>query len=345
MPLFLARLLRRTSRQAVWLLPTLVVGFVFVTGWGLMALAQPGSDIVRAENYWWWFLITTTTVGYGDYFPTELAGKLVGGYVIAGGIATVAILFTQISSLIENTKGRRMQGQARYSRSGHLAVLGYTPGRTERLIATLLEDDPRREIVLCAWDDQATEHPLYGEERVHFVRGDLAEVPVLQRAALDRAQSVLVDAHDDNEAVIVTVAVVEAAPGVHTVVALRDLARSRTVTRVAPDAQCVQWHATRMVTEELQDPGIAQVYAELASPGGASTFSAVVPESAPTATYADWHAALGRAHAATLLAVQDGGAMHVGTDWDTPVTTGSRLYYVAARRLRAEELAAALAAG
>ncbi len=343
MPFFIARLLRRTSRQAAWLLPTLIVLFVFVTSWALMALAQPGSDIVRPGNYWWWFLITTTTVGYGDYFPEDLAGKLVGGYVIAGGIATVAVLFTQISGLIENAKGRRMQGQGNYRGTDHLAILGYTPGRTERLVATLLEDDPGREIVLCAWDDQATDHPLVGDERVHFVRGDLAEVPVLQRAGLERARSVLVDPHDDNEAVTVTVAVGEAAPGVHTVVALRDLARSRTVSRVSPDAQCVQWHATRMVTEELQDPGIARVYAELAAPGGAGTFSGVVPEAAPEATYADWHAGLGSAHAATLLAVQDHKGMHVGTDWSTVIATGSRLYYVAERRLEPQELAAAVA--
>lgn len=342
MPLFLARLLRRTSAQTVWLWPSLLALFVFVTSWGLMALAQPGSDIVQPGNYWWWFLVTTTTVGYGDFFPTEPAGKLVGGYVIVGGLATVAVLITQISGLIENAKGRRMQGQAPYTGSDHLTILGYQPGRTERLVATMLDDDARREIVLCAWDEQVSTNPLAGEPRVHFVRGDLAGTAVLDRAGLTRSAAVLIDARNDDEAVTLTVAVRALAPAAHIVVGLRDLTRRRTIERVAPDAQCVQWHATRMVTEELQDPGIARVYAELAEPGGASTFSAVIPEDAPEATYGDWHAALGRAHSSTLLAVRNGNAMQVGTDWNASVGPGARLYYLATRRLRTEELAAAL---
>ncbi|QYJ03118.1 NAD-binding protein [Nocardioides panacisoli] len=342
MPHLLSRLLRRTSAHTAWLLPSVLALFVFVTGWVLMAWAQPGSDIVQPETYWWWFLVTTTTVGYGDFFPTAPAGQLVGGYVILGGLATVAVLITQISGLIENAKGRRMQGQTPYSGSDHLVILGYEPGRTERLLAAVLEDDAHREVVLCAWDEQAATDPMPTESRVHFVRGDLAESDVLERAALHRASDVLVDARNDDESVTLTVAAQHAAPAVHLVVGLRDLGRRRTVERVAPNAQCVQWHAVRMVTEELQDPGIARVYAQLAEPGGTGTFSGVLPAGVREATYADWHAALGRTHAATLLAVHDGRDTLAGTDWSAPVGPGSRLYYVATRRLGTEELAAAL---
>lgn len=342
MPLILARLLRRSSAHTAWLLPGVLALFVFLTGWGLLAWAQPGTDIVQPETYWWWFLVTTTTVGYGDFFPTEPAGQLVGGYVILGGLATVAVLITQISGLLENAKGRRMQGQTPYSGSDHLVLLGYAPGRTERLLAAVLEDDPRREVVLCAWDEQAPTDPLPTESRMHFVRGDLAEGAVLDRAGLGRARDAYVDARNDDEAVTLTVAARHAAPSAHLVVGLRDLDRRRTIERVAPEAECVQWHAMRTITEELQDPGIARVYAELAAPGGVGTFSGLVPEDAPRASYAAWHAALGRAHATTLLAARDEHGTHAGSDWSVEVGPGHRLYYVGRRRLSPEELAAAV---
>lgn len=342
MQFVLARLWRRASFHSSWLLPLQIAVFVFLTSWALMALAQPGSDIVRSENYWWYFLVTTTTVGYGDLFPETVAGKLVGGYVVAGGLTTIAVLVSQLGRVIETKKGRRMQGQGSYTGSEHVVILGYAPGRTERLVDALLGDDPRRQVVLCAWDDQRSEHPRPGDERVHFVRGDLADDAVLERAALDRARAVLVDARDDHEAVTLTVAAAVVAPQTHTVVALRDLSRARTIDRVDQTAHCVQWHSTQMIVEELQDPGIAQVYAELATPGGTNTYSGTVPADAAEASYGDWMTALGRAYGCTLLAVHDDSALRVGPPWATPVRPGDRLFYMATRRLTGADLTAAL---
>lgn len=339
MPVFLQRLWRRTQGHSAWLLPALIATFVFLTSWGLMAWAQPGSDIAQARNYWWYFLITTTTVGYGDLFPDTTAGRLVGGYVVAGGITTIAVILSRIGSAIESKKGRRMQGEGTFSGSGHIVILGFHPGRTEQLVRTLLEDHARRHVVLGAWEDQAAEHPMRTHERVHFIKGDLTEATVLKRASMERARSVLVDGRDDNEAVTLTIAAATEAPEAHTVVALRDLRWRRTIERVDTTVHCVQWHNTQLIAEELQDPGIAEVYADLATPGGASTHSAVVPDSAAGRDYGAWQQAVGAGQGVTLLALRAGDAMQVNPAWTTPVRPGDRLYYVATRRFTGDELA------
>ena len=341
--LFLIRVLRRASRHSAWVLPLTIVCVVFVTGWLGMAVAEPGSDLVRPENYWWWFLVTATTVGYGDFFPATTGGRLVGAYVVFGSIITLAVLFSRISGLIENTKGRRMQGTGSYTGTDHVVILGYSPGRTERLVAELLAE-PGQEVVLAVWEDQLGEHPLSGEHRVHFVRGDLTDETVLGRAHLGRARAVLVDARDDNEAVTLTVAADGVAPGTHTVVALRDLAVRRTIARIDATVHCVQWHNTQLICEELADPGIAEVYQELATPGGTNTYSAELPAGLDS-TYGDCQLALGRRHGATLLAVLEQGRTRVSPPWDTPVRAGARLFYVADHRLSAEEITTAMSAG
>jgi voltage-gated potassium channel len=341
MALFLARLWRRCTRQQSWLLPLAVAGFVFVTGWLMMTLAQPGTDIAQPRNYWWWFLITAATVGYGDLFPETFGGRLVGAYVVVGGIVTITMIFARVAGTIENARGRRMQGQAGFEGSGQVVVVGFTAGRTERLVSALLGDGDRQ-VVVCAWEDQAAEHPMTREERVHFVRGDLTDEAVLRRAGLDRAASVLVDARDDNEAVTLTVAADHVAPGVHTVVALRDLGLRRTIARIDATVHCVQWHSTGLITEELQDAGIALVYQELMTPGGNGTYSTAVPGDARTASYGEWQQALGRTLGTTLLAVADGDGVRVSPAWETPVGTGATLFYVAPERLTAEQLVRAL---
>jgi voltage-gated potassium channel len=347
--LIFARLWRRLVAHAMWQTPLLVLVFVFTTSWALMALVETSTDIADPRQYWWYFLITVSTVGYGDVYPETTAGRIVAGYVVLGGIVTLTTLFTHVADRISRAKGRRMQGLTSLTLTGHVVLVGYTPGRTDRLARDLVSDAEGAghplDVVICAWEDQAATDPLREDARTHFVRGDLTDLDVLRRAAPDRAAAILVDARDDNEAVSLTVAAEEVSSGVHTVVTLRDLSRRRTVRRIDRTVHCVQWHATRMVFEELQDPGIAGVYDELMSPGGVSTWSTVVPDGA-RASYGAWQRALGETHGATLLAVRAGGdrdgEVAVSPPWETDVPTGALLYYVGSRRLTSGELAALL---
>lgn len=334
MPFLLARLARLVSvRLRGWRLSLAVAAFVFATSWPLMALAEPGNDIVAPANYWWWFLVTAATVGYGDFFPESLPGHLVGAYVIVGGIVALTILFTALAARIQSARGKRMKGLDDVDLTGHLVLLGYTPGRTEGIVAELAVEG-RHDIVLCARDDDVAEHPMPERERLRFVRGDLTTVEVLTRAGVGRAATVIVDGHDDNEALTLTVAVDHLNPGVHIVAALRDMNRCDHLRYVHSGVQCVQWHVPKMLTEEALDPGITQVYAELLSSSGTgNTYSARLPEGLAGRTFGDCQTRFGRGFAATLLAVRHGDGLAVSPPWDEPVRAGSVLYYVAAQRI------------
>jgi voltage-gated potassium channel Kch len=342
-PYFLSRLLTRFTLLSSWLTPVAVVVVVFVTSWPLMALAEPaGSEIVQPANYWWYFVVTSATVGYGDFFPETGAGHVVGAYVIGGGIATLTTVFTKLASMLEQAKGRRMQGAISVTASAHLVLLGYTPGRTERIVDQLHAEDCG-ELVLCAWDETGT-HPM-PDQHVAFVRGDLTEEDVLRRAGVHHARAVLVDARDDNEALAIAVTVDHVNPGAHTVVALRDMARASLLRYVNEGIRCVQWHTPRMISEELTSPGIAEVYTELMTPGGANTYSIALPESIGPVLVEHCQTALARQHGATLLAARAGGQLLVNPGWQTELPPGAVLYYVAPRRLTVRELTRALRSG
>jgi voltage-gated potassium channel len=324
--------LPRPNRRS-WLIPIVVIAFVFGTSWLLLAMVEP--VIADPAIFWWWFIVTSATVGYGDFAPVTLPGRAVGAYVIVGGIVTLTVIFSKVADGLEKTRSRRMRGQARYSQTGHMVVLGYTPGRTEKLVGAMLASGER--VLLGAWDDAVAEHPMAGQD-VFFVRGDLADLDVLQRANISRAKGVLIDGRDDDESVTLTVAVAAAAPSVHSVVPLRDISRRRTIEQVNPTAQCVDWHAVAIITGELADPGISKVYQELTRPDGKHTYSTIVPEQAEVSSYGSWQQRLGERHAATLLAIGVDGAFDVSAAWTLPVPAGAVLFYVADRRLSSDDL-------
>ncbi|WP_329085416.1 MULTISPECIES: ion channel [unclassified Streptosporangium] len=340
MPILLARLLARITVLGTWWTPVLVLSVVFLTSWPLMTLAEPAdSVIVQPANYWWYFVVTAATVGYGDLYPESAAGHVVGAYVIVGGIATLTTVFTRLSTALEKAKGRRMQGAITVETSGHIVLLGYTPGRTEQMVDELIADGSSR-IVLCAWDDVPA-HPM-SDRDVTFVRGDLTDDGVLRRAGVQRAHSVLVDARDDNEALAVAVTADHVAEGAHLVVALRDLGRVRHLRYVDEAVRCVQWHSPHMITEELKDPGITEIYTQLMTHGGADTYSVRLPKSLGPVLVDRCQTSLGRRHGATMLAARTGDTLLVNPGWQTWLPTGAVLYYVASRRLTPDEIANAL---
>ncbi|TFV56250.1 ion transporter [Geodermatophilus sp. DF01-2] len=340
MPFLIARLARLLRvRLPGWRMPLAVAVFVFLTSWAAMALVEPvETGIAAPDTYWWYFVVTAATVGYGDVFPASLGGRIVGAYVIVGGIVTLTLLFTQLSAALQSVRGKRLRGLVDLDLADHVVLLGYTPGRTARIVAELTAEDSAQ-VVLCAWDD-VPEDPMPERVDVQFVRGDLTSADVMARACVARARTAVVDVGDDNEALAVALAVTHANRDVHLVVALRDLGRLDTLRYVHPAVQAVQWHMPFLLTEEANDPGIAQVYSDLMTSGGhGNTYSTRLPAGFPHRTFGDCQTWFGRTFGATVLALRGGGEpLVVSPAWDTPVPEGATLYYVAGRRIEPARL-------
>ena len=72
------------GRACLYLLVTTVV-----LGGAFFSLVEQDADWIDGM---WWAIVTLTTVGYGDFAPDSIAGRWVAGFVMAGGIGSVAIL-------------------------------------------------------------------------------------------------------------------------------------------------------------------------------------------------------------------------------------------------------------
>ncbi len=90
----------------------LFVALVLVLNGSLMVFAfesnAPDGNIVTVGDAVWWAAVTVATVGYGDYYPVTVWGKVVAVGLMAVGIATVAVVTAQIaSSFMDQASARR----------------------------------------------------------------------------------------------------------------------------------------------------------------------------------------------------------------------------------------------
>jgi len=57
-----------------------------------------GSNIHSLGDSLWWVVVTVTTVGYGDFYPVTVQGRIVAGLVMATGLLTLAVVTAQVAS-------------------------------------------------------------------------------------------------------------------------------------------------------------------------------------------------------------------------------------------------------
>lgn len=76
------------GRVAAYVVITTVL-LVLVAGLAVLDAEQdaPGSNIRSFGDAVWWAFTTITTVGYGDYYPVTLMGRLVAVGLMAAGVA------------------------------------------------------------------------------------------------------------------------------------------------------------------------------------------------------------------------------------------------------------------
>ncbi len=96
------------------------------------------SNIHTLGNSLWWAMVTVTTVGYGDYYPVTVLGRVASLFIMAIGILTLAVVTAQVaSSFVDQASRRRAQTtEARSEPTGiTLADLAERLARIEELLS------------------------------------------------------------------------------------------------------------------------------------------------------------------------------------------------------------------
>ena len=81
-------------------IPLVLVSLIIILGGIGVYLAEhkhQGANITTLGDAFWWSIVTITTVGYGEYFPLTLAGRLIALAVMFSGIGVVVVIVGIIS--------------------------------------------------------------------------------------------------------------------------------------------------------------------------------------------------------------------------------------------------------
>lgn len=100
---FRGRLHERIERKG---LRIRYAAYLIVSAWGIgvviFGVVERLVDPDTFDSVWiamWWAIQTVTTVGYGDIVPGNTAGKVIGSFLLLGGLSLYAVVAGVITSV------------------------------------------------------------------------------------------------------------------------------------------------------------------------------------------------------------------------------------------------------
>jgi voltage-gated potassium channel len=101
---------RLTARRAAWIIGAftlLVTLLATVLIWIVDRDDFPSLGVAA-----WWAMQTVTTVGYGDYVPQSTGGRIIGAFVMVGGIGFLTVITASIAAAFVENARRRLGADA-----------------------------------------------------------------------------------------------------------------------------------------------------------------------------------------------------------------------------------------
>ncbi len=109
-------------RRVIIIAATFVVMFIYVISLAEYAAERgaKGANITSFGDSVWWACVTMATVGYGDYFPITIMGRVLAVILMIGGVAIVG---TASGTLVSFLNDRMVTVRAREQRAGSLELV------------------------------------------------------------------------------------------------------------------------------------------------------------------------------------------------------------------------------
>lgn len=260
-----------TARVLLLLLGVLSYGTT-----GFLYFELPQNPDLDWSDALWYSVVTMTTVGYGDFFPKTLAGRmLVGVPLMFLGIGLLGYALSIVATTLVTAKNKELKGMSSFKLADHLVIFNF-PGlaKIERLLAELWNDPtfgPHTKVVLV--DEELTELPAeLTKLGVRFVRGNPTRDDTLIRAGIDQARHAVVlnkkpgDPYADTLNVTVTLAIEARNRAINTVVECFDPTTEELLRKAGCDRiVCTSRFDAHFVSQELLNPGVQSVLEDLLS--------------------------------------------------------------------------------
>ncbi|MFV8829481.1 potassium channel family protein [Alkalihalobacterium sp. APHAB7] len=236
----------------------------------IMYLLEPDT-FESVLNTFYFVMTTFSTVGYGDYSPVTMAGKMFAVFMYLFGIGLLGVVIGKIVDSFTIFRRKREEGKLSYIKENHVIIIGWGK-KTDFAVKEILDSDQQVEVIII---DTLTQAPIdVSNNRIHYIQGDPTEEETYEKANIEKARAVIVFADDtiqdgslkDAKTLLVAITVDRLAPDVHTTVEVLTEKHISNFSHVRVDEFILsQETISSLAVRSAMYKGVSKVYSQLIS--------------------------------------------------------------------------------
>lgn len=268
---------------AAWLALLGIGGFL-----AFFAETGRGGTIGTFGEGLWYAIVTMLSVGYGDYTPISLPGRLVGAALMLGGVTVFSLFTATVASRLVARRIKEDRGLDTVKLRDHLLVCGWNPYAERVLDALFAANGGRADVAVVNELPEAAVNELLARHQRQgavFVRGDPAAETTLERANVRQARAAIVLAdsshgttNSDDRTTLVTLALKSVRPELRVTVEALDLKSEPHLRRAGADDIVISGEFNAfLLSSAATAPGLSQVVRPLLSISGAELRRSAIP--------------------------------------------------------------------
>ncbi|HNX58052.1 MAG TPA: potassium channel family protein [Spirochaetota bacterium] len=162
------------------------------------------------KNIWdgiWWGFVTISSTGYGDKFPTSVAGRVIGIFIMVSGLVLTVTISGTIASVMVDRKLKEGQGLQKVNLNEHIVLCGWNAQGEKILEGFQTVASRGKKPVSIALVNELSIETLNEIQfsyrtkllNIEFVRGKFTQEQVLDKANIGKANSVIILADSSGE--------------------------------------------------------------------------------------------------------------------------------------------------
>jgi len=197
----------RRSRVLVSIFRTiLAIGCIFWFLVSLLVYFEKQSGETQITNQWdgiWYAFITLTSVGYGDFVPSTINGKILGLVFALGSIVISTLIFSTVTTYRIRLKEERKMGYQGCKFVGHTVILGwdsFARSVADQLVsvgdevAIILDDKKEIDLIL--------EHYSHKPKLIYTLYSEFDNFEMIKKSNIEDAKMVFVNGKTDTDKLV-----------------------------------------------------------------------------------------------------------------------------------------------